>query len=219
MRSVAARFLITPSVLLAGLLLFAPAVSRGAESPAAADAEREGALARAVVESLHEVLMKCMKQAEVLGFEGRYELVAANLDSTFDLPFMARLSVASAWPELDVQQREDFVALSRRLSAVSYAHNFDGYGGQRFETLSHEPAPRRTILVKTRLVNPEDKDVLFDYRLRKAGEAWRIIDVQLDGKISELTLRRADYRAVIERRGFPVLVAEIEKKIEELSRE
>jgi phospholipid transport system substrate-binding protein len=51
------------------------------------------------------------------------------------------------------------------------------------------------------------------------GEDWRIIDVQLDGKISEMTLRRADYRSVIKRQGYPQLVEALEEKVEKLSKE
>jgi phospholipid transport system substrate-binding protein len=104
-------------------------------------------------------------------------------------------------------------------SATRYADNFDGYDDQRFETRSEKPAARGTILVMTELVQPKDENVSFDYRLRRTTEGWRIIDVQLDGVISELTLRRAQYRSVIEHEGFERLVKVIESKIEEISGE
>ncbi len=179
----------------------------------------DSSAARAVVESLHETLLECMQQADALGFEGRTDQIGRRLDETFDLPFMARMSVGSAWDGLTPAERVDFVALSRRLSAANYAHNFDGFGGERFAIVADEPAPRGTLLVKTELIVPEDDDHKFDYRLRKGESGWRIIDVQLDGKISELTLRRADWRSVIKREGFPQLIVELEQKIEEYARE
>ena len=213
--------------LLLLLLLFGPAATDAAgqgavvaaKSAAAPASEDAGAAARAVVESLHGVLLGCMKQADELGFQGRYDRIAAELDEAFDLPFMARLAVGSTWKELAEQERTEFVDLSRRYSASRYADNFDGYGGERFKTLSHEPAARGTMVVKTTLVQPKDDDVQFDYRLRNAGGHWRIIDIQLDGKISELTFRRAQYRSVIRREGFPRLVESLEEKIDELSQE
>jgi len=62
-------------------------------------------------------------------------------------------------------------------------------------------------------------NVQLDYRLRQVNGVWRVIDVHLDGKVSELTLRRADYRAVIERRGFDELVMEVTEKIEGFAKE
>ena len=191
-----------------------PAVS--AVAPASEDA---GAAARAVVESLHGVLLGCMERADEFGFQGRYDRIAAELDEAFDLPFMARVSVGAAWKELAEQERTEFVDLSRRYSASKYAYNFNGYGGERFETLFYEPATRGTMVVKTTLVQPKDDDVQFDYHLRNADGHWRIIDIQLDGKSSELPYRRARYRSLIRREGFPHLVESLEEKIDEFSRE
>jgi phospholipid transport system substrate-binding protein len=189
------------------------------EASAGRAAEDGTAAARAVVESFHEVLLRCMKEADALGFQGRYDRIAASLDESFDLPFMARTLVGAAWKELSQQQHADFIDLSRRLSASRYADNFDSYGGQRFETHSEEPAARGTIVVKTELIQPKDRNVLFDYRLRRVEGRWRIIDIYLDGMISELVLWRSQYRSLIENEGFASLVEALEKRVDELSRE
>ena len=90
---------------------------------------------------------------------------------------------------------------------------------QHFETLGEEPAARGTILVKTEFVQPTDDNVKFDYRLRKTNGRWRVIDVTLDGKVSEMTLRRADYTSVIDRDGYPALVEAVQKKIDNYANE
>jgi phospholipid transport system substrate-binding protein len=211
-------------ILLGLLWLVDPSIVQPAEQAvpavegdATSDPARLGP--RKVVEAFHEVLLQSMREGDALGFEGRYDLIVGSLDESFDLPFMARVSVGAAWKTLDNDQRLEFVALSRQLSASNYADNFDSYGGQTFLTHSDEPAARGTIVVKTELVQPDDDNVTFDYRMRDAGKGWRIIDVQLDGKVSEITLRRADYRSVIERKGFPQLVVDIEKKIRKHSKD
>ena len=210
-------------VILAALVLISwPAASQAADQSvtpaeeATATAGDGTAAARAVVESFHEVLLGCTKQADELGFQGRYDRIATSLDETFDLPFMARALVGATWKELSQQQQADFVDLSRRLSASRYADNFDGYGGQRFETHSEEPAARGTIVVKTEFIQPKDKNVRFDYRLRKVEGRWRIIDIYLDEMISELVLWRGQYRSLIENEGFAKLVEALEKRIDEL---
>ena len=175
------------------------------------------AAARSVVEAFHEVLLDCMRNADALGFQGRFERILAAQDAAFDLPFMARMAVGGTWNELSDQQRAEVVSLSQRLSATRYADNFDSYADQRLETRSEQPAARGTILVSTVLVQPNDRDVTFDYRLRKTRGEWRIIDVMLDGMVSELTHRRAQYRSLIERKGYDELLAVMESKIQELS--
>ena len=172
-----------------------------------------------VVETLHAALIECMKRADELGFDGRYQLMAEVVDDTFDSTIMAKIAIGSAWNELDAKQRASWVALTRRYSASNYADKFDGYSDQHFTTLSEEPSGRGTVIVKTELVQPTDKDVKLDYRLREAKAGWRIIDVQLAGRVSELALRRADYRSVIGAekdpvRGFEILVAKLGEKID-----
>jgi len=203
----------TSAPLLTLLLLLSPAALHAADP--AGDVNGDAAAAKAVVESFHEALLESMKQADQLGFQGRYDLVFASLPAAFDLPFMARAAIGATWQQLAAQQRADFVALSRRFSAARYADNFDGYAGQHFETRAVEPSARATFLVKTAFVQPEDEDVEFDYRLRAVGGRWRIIDVLLDGKISELALLRGQYQSVIERDGFEELLVAIEEKIAE----
>jgi len=214
------------AILSALVLLCWPTASQGAdqsltptEEATAGPAAQDGtAAARAVVESFHEVLLGCMQEADTLGFQCRYDRIATSLDETFDLPFMARTLVGATWKELTRQQQADFVDLSRRLSASRYADNFDSHGGQRFETHSEEPAARGTIVVKTEFIQPKDRNVQFDYRLRKVEGRWRIIDIYLDGMISELVLWRGQYRSLIENEGFAKLVEALENRIDELQR-
>jgi phospholipid transport system substrate-binding protein len=181
-------------------------------APGPTDAER-------VVESLHAVLIDGMKRTDTLGFEGRSELIAANLDETFDIAMMARTSIGKdAWVALSDEQKKQWLALTLRYSAANYADKFDGYGDQVFKTLGEDKSGRGTLMVRTEFIQPKDKDVKFDYRLRKSKTGWRIFDVQLDGRISELALRRADYRSVISHatdvtQGFDTLVASLNEKI------
>ncbi len=217
--SLAARALrvLAAACLLLGQLSHAQP-ARAVDAPAE-QAAATGGSPIAVVETLHDVLLSCMKGECGPGFSDRYSRIVQTLDETFDLPFMAQISIGRAWRSLSAEERRLYFKLSRQLSASNYAHNFDGYGGQIFKTLGQEPAARNTILVKTELIQPEDDNVRFDYRLREKGGRWLIIDITLDGKVSEMTLRRADYGAVIERRGFDELVDSIEEKIAKLEKD
>ena len=50
----------------------------------------------------------------------------------------------------------------------------------------------------------------------KDGE-WRIIDVYLNGTVSELALRRSEYSSVLKRDGFEKLIVMVDGKAEELA--
>jgi phospholipid transport system substrate-binding protein len=101
---------------------------------------------------------------------------------------------------------------------ANYAGRFDGFSGQSFKTVGEEPARSETILVKTQLIDPGQENIELNYRMRKVGDDWKIIDVYMDGTVSELALRRSEFAAVVKRDGFDGLIAALDKKIEKLSK-
>ena len=46
--------------------------------------------------------------------------------------------------------------------------------------------------------------------------AWRVIDVYLNGTVSELALRRSEYSSALKRESLDWLIASIEDKIADL---
>ena len=88
-----------------------------------------------------------------------------------------------------------------------------GFTGQRFEVLKIEPSQRGTAVVYTQVVTPKETPIAINYRMRPEGDSWRIIDVYLNGTVSELALRRSEYAAVLQRDGFAKLVTSIDAKI------
>lgn len=172
-----------------------------------------GPAARGVVESFHAVLLGCMTRSDALGFEGRYWLIAENMDETFDLEALARASIFRGWKRLSRDDRSRWVALSRRYWASNYAHEYGNFSGQTFETLGVEPADEGGV-VHARLTRPNGDDVELDYRLRRVDGGWRIVDFYVAGASHVRRLREFNY-AVLERRGFEALVTEIGQKIEQ----
>lgn len=171
-----------------------------------------------VVEALQACLADVMKNAESLGFEGRVERLHPVLPDVFDLAFMAEKSVGRHWKTASPEEQQRLVSTFTRYVVANYAGRFTGWDGQEFEILGDEPSARETILVRTRLVDPNAEDVKLDYRLRKTEKSgWKIIDVFLDGTVSELALRRSEYSSLIKRDGFEALLAALDERIETLS--
>ena len=128
-----------------------------------------------------------------------------------------RIAVAS--DHVGFQLKARLVDLFAEMSIANYAARFDGYGGERFEILGDKPAPRDTVLVETRLVRTRDEPVELNYVLKESGADWRIIDVLLESKFSELARQRSEFAAVLRAGGPPDLAATLERKIAELAAE
>ena len=126
---------------------------------------------------------------------------------------MAQKSVGRHWKTATDEERAQLLAAVTRFMIANYAGRFDGYSGQQFETVGKEPSLRGTVLVESRLLDTGSKPVKLNYRLRPVGDHWKIIDIYLNGTVSELALRRSEYCALIQREGFQALLVALDEKI------
>ena len=166
---------------------------------------------RAVVERLHETLLEAMTRAEQLGYEGRFNLIRPVIDDSFDINTIARIVTGRYWKDTDPAQRDSFKNVFRKLSAATYATNFSGFSGERFETILTEKS-RRGVIVKTALIKADGEKIPLTYLLRGNDNKWLIVNVIAQG-ISDLSLKRADYTAVIKKEGFDSLLSRLNDKI------
>ena len=183
-------------------------------APGRADEAKTGAdAARATVEQLYAELLEVMQRGEQLAYEGRYARLDPVIRQAYDLPFMSAKTLGRYWKDLSEQDRERWVSTFSRLTVSTYADRFDAYSGQQFEVLTVEPSGHETLMVRTRIVPTDEKPVDLDYRLRGADGSWRVIDVFMNGTVSELALRRSEYSSVFKRDGFEALISSLEEKV------
>ena len=153
--------------------------------------------------------------AEKLGVSGRYDLLAPVIDKDFDLQRMIRVTAGKFWRQADGASRAKALAAFRRMSIATYAAQFDGWSGQTFTTIASRPGPQRTVLVQTKISAPGGDGAALTYvlkeRTRGNGE-WRIVDVLLDGFISQLAVRRSEYQRVLKSNGLPGLIKVLDAK-------
>lgn len=198
------RFFLSRSLLvLASIVFLTPAGALAADSGSAS----------AVVENLHDTLTGAMKDAEALGYQGRFDLIAPAVNTNIDQYFMASKSIGRQWKKLTEEERTRWLKTFSDLTVANYAGRFKGYSGEHFTLDGEEDAPRNTKLVKTTLVLPSDDNVILNYRLHEKDGTWKIIDVYMNGTVSELSLRRSEYSSTVKREGFDTLMTAVEKKL------
>ncbi len=166
-----------------------------------------------VVKTLQTSLIGVMKNADSLGYQGRFEKLEPVVLESHDIPYVARLSVGKYWKTFDEQQRSKLVKTFRQLSIATYANRFDGYSGEQFIVGSEKELPRGKILVETKFIKSNGQQLQFNYLLRKVGDRWRIINISVDG-VSDLALKRAEYMSLVKNDGFPALIYKMENQIQ-----
>jgi len=204
----------SPRTGLAAALLAFLIAAFGLGAVARAEAPAEASPPVQVVETLHAALLGVMKDSEKLGYQGRYDRLTPVLKETYDTAFMAEKSVGRHWKDATPADQEKLVDTFSRFMIANYAGRFDGYSGQSFQIVGEEPSAQGTVLVRTRLTEPQGEGVQLNYRLHPTNGTWKIIDVYLNGTVSELALRRSEYASLIQREGWNGVIAALDHRIQ-----
>lgn len=179
------------AALIAALLLSAPGEATAALK--ARDAELRAALPPAGAALAPEV-------------QDRLEAI---LSRALDVPAMLQAALDSRWATLTAKQRQRLQdAFGRKLRHAAGS----GLEDYRASTVSYgEEAgrPGGLVLVPTRTAaRGEATEVV--YTMRKAGAAWRIVDITVDG-VSTVENYRASFAKIIAKDGVEGLLARLEK--------
>jgi phospholipid transport system substrate-binding protein len=176
----------------------------------AAQAQTDPAIA--TVQGFYDTLLDSMKAGKALGAQGRYAKLKPAIEQAFDVGTMIKYAVGPDWANAKPDDQAALTTAFTRMTAAQYAGNFDSFNGEKFVVDPNVTVRGTDHYVSSKLVT-KDQSVAFIYRLRQFGSQWKIIDVLLDGNISQLGVYRSDYAATMKAGGAQALV----KKIDEVS--
>jgi hypothetical protein len=91
--------------------------------------------------------------------------------------------------------------LSSRSPSRPSPRGSTAYGGESFQITGESPANGGDDIVDTKMLRPNDDPVDLNYRLRKSGDDWKIIDVYLSGTISQLANYRSEFSTTLRTKG------------------
>ena len=167
------------------------------------------------VRQFYGALLETMQQAKQLGPRGRFQKLEPAVQHAFDLPFMARLSIGSAWTGLNPEQKRRASQAYGRYATAIYASRFDGYAGEKFEIIGEQKVRRGTI-VNSRIVKSDGEPVAINNLVHDNMVGYQIRDVYLSGTISELATRRSEFASILQSGGIDGLIAALNKKADDL---
>ncbi len=170
----------------------------------------------AVVRHFQDTLIAVMKAGKPLGFKGRYAKLLPAVRGSHDLSFIAQLTLGPYWGKLAPASRQAFVHAFTQLTVATYAAQFRRYSGQAFHRSAAQATAQGGVLVETELMTRGHKDATIDYLVAPAAGRWQIVNIVANG-VSDLALKRAQYTAIMRKKGFASLLAMLRDKIAQLS--
>lgn len=162
-------------------------------------------------------LVKVMKEAETLSVEERYKSLKPIVSDAFNLPLMAGLSAGDHWKTATPEQRKRLVTSFSRMSIATLATLFSSYSDEEFNLIGTRDAKQGLKIVDTELDSPKrEKAVVISYVTQKREGDWRLIDVIINGGISELRVRISEYRQTLQKGGIEALISLLDDKADQL---
>lgn len=172
----------------------------------------------AAVNALNTALLAAMKAGPRKNVADRFAIIAPAVDHAFDLEAVLRNSVGLRWASLPDDEKARLLTTFRRYTICSYAASFDSWSGETFRT---DAEPRvlspNQVVVRTQVVPASGSPIELSYVMQQTAAGWKAVDVLADGSISRVAVQRSDFRGLLARGGVPALVANLERKVADLS--
>lgn len=173
------------------LLILAAAIPAGAQNT--------GDPAAATVQGFYDALVASMKSGGTS--KSRYDKLKPAIEQAFDIPGMTALSVGPSWSSISSADQKALTDAFERMTIANYARNFDSYGGEKF-TVDPAVIDRGSDKLVKSALKPSSGDAIpFNYRLHQADGGWKIVDIYLNGNISQLAQKRSDFGATLQSSG------------------
>jgi phospholipid transport system substrate-binding protein len=190
---------------LMALLLCGPIASR-AESMSPA-AQR--------IQNYYQQLMPTLRQAGALSVRERDRRFSPAIGSTFDFATMTRYAAGPAWSSFSGAQQAAVREAFERFLVADYASEVGDYSGQSFVVEPQTTPESRGggEIVKSQLLQPGGRTVQINYLVR----GGRVIDVYLNGTVSDLATRRDEFASILAGGGgADALVKKLRERTESL---
>jgi phospholipid transport system substrate-binding protein len=127
--------------------------------------------------------------------------------------------VGPTWRSLSDSDHRQLVDAFSAYSVATYAHEFARDSGVKFVVNPQTSAATQGgVVVHSQIVPSGGQPVPIDYLIREEGGQPRIIDIFLNGTISQLAARRSEYSATLRQGGAPALIAKLKDKTAELAK-
>ena len=181
-------------------------------SSASAMDDQSGPSAR--IEAFHTGLVDALQQSADKDFDTRTAALCPLLRDAMSIQRQGAASVGSRnWNQWTEEQRTTYSESFETYLCATYADRFKSYTDEVFVVTGERAGPRGAMVVATEVRVPKGRSVPIDYVLVNSASGWRITDLFLDGAVSEVALRRAEFSSVLRDKGFEALVASMAAKI------
>ena len=146
------------------------------------------------IESYYQQLLPTIQKAGSLSVRERDRRFWPAITSAFDLSTMTRLAVGPAWSSFTPAQQSAVREAFAHFLVADYASQVSDYSGESFVVEPQtSPSQGGGEIVRTKIVQSGGRTVTINYLVR----GGRVIDVYLNGTVSDLATRRDEFASIL----------------------
>lgn len=140
-----------------------------------------------------------------LTMEQRSKEFEELLETSFDMNTIAKFALGRHWRTTTGEQRKEYLNLFKDMLIQVYSRRFSDYDGQDFIVNGARVQSEKDTIVTSYIIPVEGPKIEVEWRVRRNGNDYKIIDVIVEG-VSMGVTQRADFASVIQRGGGDVSV-------------
>ena|ERR1700722_4202226 len=189
--------------------LVSPAVGADQSDPPAAPT------ARAVIEKVTKEALGALRD-QSLSPDARRAKVQQIAYDHISFEVMARLSLGRYLRGLTDAQKAQYELEFKQYVTDTYGHTTDSYTDEDVVVYGDRTEPDGDVTVRTRITGtvndkPNQEVAKVDYRMRKQGEEWKVIDFTIEGA-SLVSNFRSQFAAIMSDGGIDELLKRLHDK-------
>lgn len=140
------------------------------------------------------------------------ELVDSKILPAVNMQRMTALVLGRYWRQATPEQKERLVEEFKALMTRTYSGAISQVKDLKIEVKPLRAAPDDTdVVVKSLIIRPKGEPIQLEYRLEKAGDSWRIFDVNVAG-LWLVETYRTQFAGEISKSGIDGLIASLAEK-------
>ena len=140
----------------------------------------------------------------------RREQLRRVIFARFDFAEMARRSLGAEWRRRTAAEQQEFIKIFTDLLQDTYIGTIESYNGDKVG-YNRELQDQENAEVQTTLTTKGDTSYSINYRLRLAGNDWKVYDVVIEN-ISIVNNYRSQFHRLITKSSYEELVRNMKEK-------
>jgi phospholipid transport system substrate-binding protein len=148
---------------------------------------------------------------KALSHDAKIAKLEAMLDERSDFDTISKLVLAVHYRQFNDVQKTEFITLLHRYLTTTYGKQIDNYANETVAVTGGRAEAHGDYTVQTKIKRTTGADLSVEYRLRKVGEDWRLIDVIGEG-ISLVSNLRSQFGEILGEGGPEKLLKILREK-------